>query len=849
MFRISILFVFITFLSCKTSQSIVNQDEIQEVLFDTLTFSNAELDAYNEVDNDLPYNPAANRKYDILHTKLRVSFDWQNQWVNGEADITMTSIFYDQQVVDLDAKGMDILSVMSNGRNLKYEYDGMVLSIRLSDPLTKATETTLSIKYIAKPNSSEGYSAGAITSDKGLFFIDPMDIDPYKPSQIWTQGETENNSRWFPTFDKPNERCSQEIFITVKEKYTTLSNGILVSSTTNSDGTRTDYWKQDKPHAPYLFMLAVGEFAWVKDQWNQLPLHYIVEKEYEGSAQDIFDHTPEMLQFFSDKLQYPYPWDKYAQIITRDYVSGAMENTSAVIFGEFVQKHTRELIDNDNDYIVAHEMFHHWFGDLVTCESWANLTLNEGFANYSEYLWAEHKHGRMKADHHRLNEMEGYLQSGALHPLIHYRYGNKEDMFDAHSYNKGGMVLHMLRDYVGDEAFFAALNKYLVDNEYSAVEVDELRMAFEDTTGEDLNWFFDQWYLRDGHPIINVSYLHKVNTSELVITTYQAGKHNFNMPFDVAIYDQSGSKTLHRVWAKNERDTFVIQNIVNPSAYVFDGNNTALAIITEDNKSDQQYLNQFKYSDLFLDKFQAFNAIGVDSPLKPEIVQLAIEEEYFLFKEMAIEYLLDAQDAKTVSSEKIALLATQDEHSQVRLMALTYLSEMPDYDLEPVLTDIMANEQAYPVIGYGLAYLSTVDYPVAEKYAKLLMDEKTSMLDEGLAVVFARSEKDVYRDWYEKKIAKTDMFQVLPVYLGYTAYLLNFEPNKINSLISELRDKGLDANNSTYQRYFATMIISQMRELLSSKGNKSLSDKAAEAIKYIKSKEKDTMLQGWYLQM
>ena len=231
-----------------------------------------------------------------------------------------------------------------------------------------------------------------------------------------------------------------------------------------------------------------GEFAVVEDEpWNGVPVSYYVEEEYEPYAADIFPFTPEMLTYFSDITGVTYPWQKYSQVVVRDYVSGAMENTTGVIFGEFMYGTDRELIDEmNNERIVAHEMMHHWFGDLVTCENWANLTLNEGFANYGEYLWFEHKHGRDEADYHMLNEWNGYFGSvmgGGMHPLIHYSYDDKEDMFDAHSYNKGGSVLHMLRSYVGDDAFFAAWNRYLEDNAFTAVEVDELRMAFEDVTG------------------------------------------------------------------------------------------------------------------------------------------------------------------------------------------------------------------------------------------------------------------------------------------------------------------------------------------------------------------------------
>ena len=180
-------------------------------------------------------------------------------------------------------------------------------------------------------------------------------------------------------------------------------------------------------------MIAVGEFAVVEDDWNGMLVDYYVEPDYKDHAKDIFAHTPEMLTFFSDKLGVKYPWKKYSQVVVRDYVSGAMENTTGVIFGEFVQRTKRELIDSDNDGIVAHELFHHWFGDLVTCESWANLTMNEGFANYAEYMWFEYKYGKDRADSHRRSELNGYVGSakqGGIHPLIHFEHGDKEDMFD-----------------------------------------------------------------------------------------------------------------------------------------------------------------------------------------------------------------------------------------------------------------------------------------------------------------------------------------------------------------------------------------------------------------------------------
>ena len=265
------------------------------------------------------------------------------------------------------------------------------------------------------------------------------------PSQIWTQGETEANSVWMVTIDKPNQKTTQELYMTVPAKYVTLSNGLLKSQKNNPDGTRTDYWKMDLPHAPYLFFMGVGEYSITKDSYKGKEVSYYVEKEYHPVARKIFGNTPEMIKFFSEKLGVDYPWAKYAQIVGRDYVSGAMENTTATLHQESSYQNARQLKDgNIWEGTIAHELFHQWFGDLVTTESWSNITVNESFANYSEYLWSEYKYGKDDADEHNLEDMQGYLFSGSENKdLVRYHYSNKEDVFDAVSYNKGvcGVVL------------------------------------------------------------------------------------------------------------------------------------------------------------------------------------------------------------------------------------------------------------------------------------------------------------------------------------------------------------------------------------------------------------------------
>ena len=355
----------------------------------------AERERYNETETVLT---------DLIHTKLEVDFDWEHSEMNGIATITAKPHFYKSNELILDAKSMIINKISRDGVTLNFEYDDAYLKIDLGKEFSRNEKYTVVIDYIAQPENIEEGTGSAITSDKGLYFINPTGRDRNKMPQIWTQGETEASSVWFPTIDSPNAKSSQEIFITVDDKYATLSNGKLMSSKNIADGKRVDHWKQELAHAPYLFMMAVGEFKIIKDSYtrkdgSKMEVNYYVEPEWEGSAKDIFGDTPEMIKFFSEKMGVEYPWDKYHQIVVRDYVSGAMENTGAVIFGDFVYKNKRELLDSDDNSTIAHELFHHWFGDLVTAESWSNLTLNESFANYSQYLWDEHKYGIDEADY------------------------------------------------------------------------------------------------------------------------------------------------------------------------------------------------------------------------------------------------------------------------------------------------------------------------------------------------------------------------------------------------------------------------------------------------------------------
>jgi aminopeptidase N len=667
---------------------------------------------------------------DLVHTKLSVDFDFQKAYMNGKAWLTLKPHFYPTDSLTLDAKGMDIKKVTvvkgSTNSALQHKYDGMQLRIKLDKTYTRNDKYTIFIDYVSKPNELKTKGSAAITDAKGLYFINPQGTEN-KPTQIWTQGETEATSVWCPIIDKPNQKTTQEIAMTVPAKFVTLSNGKLASQKNNGNGTRTDTWKMDLPHAPYLFFMGVGDFAIVKDQYKGREVSYYVEKEYAPVARKIFGNTPEMMKFFARVLAIEYPWNKYSQIVGRDYVSGAMENTTATIHQESAQQDARELVDGNNwENTIAHELFHHWFGDLVTSESWSNLTLNESFANYSEYLWQEYKYGKDAALEHHFNEMNGYLQSHSEQKdLVRYYYEEKENMFDAVSYNKGGRVLHMLRNFVGDSAFFKSLNLYLVRNKFGTAEAHQLRIAFEEVTGRDLNWFWNQWYFGAGHPRLSIDYVYNNDAKEVkVIVKQLQDKKIFRLPIAVDVYNGQ-NKVRHNVWLKNRIDTLSFSYASTPDLVNVDADKMLL-VEKKDNKTFANFMHQFRYAGNYLDRREAIDfAADSEDPQAFELIKMATQDKYHGIRAYALNRI-DWREEKFRSAMEPILrdLASHDPKSTVRGLALSFLGGYGKEEYRELFAKNL-NDSSYSVAGAALDGLMLIDSGSAIAHARKLSNTKT----------------------------------------------------------------------------------------------------------------------------
>ena len=693
------------------------------------------------------YRAFAPKINDLVHTRLDVRFDYKKSYLYGKEWVTLRPHFYPTDSLQLDAKGMDIHRVAVAGPTaaipLKYSYDGKSLNIRLNRVYRHKETYTIFIDYTSKPNELRFDDSTLAPFNRGLYFVNPDSSESGKPVQIYTQGETENSSVWFPTIDKPDQKTTDEIQMTVPAKYATLSNGRLAAQHLNSDGTRTDTWKMELPQPPYLFMMTVGDFVVYHDHWRDKPVDYYLEPKFAPYAKAIFGMTPEIIDFFSKTLHYDFPWNKYAQIVVRDYASGGMENTTATLLNEYVQQTPRELLDANYDKgrsTIVHELFHQWFGCLVTCKSWSNQSVDETFAEFSDVLWAAYKYGRDEADTHRNQDLLGYLKAKSAQnfPIVRYHYDNELEMFDVLTYSKGNCVLNMLRDYLGDTAFFSGLSLYLKNNAYKTADPQQIRLALEEVSGLDLTWYFNQWYYSPGHPELNITHRWDEATRTETIFVQQTQTWNpFTLPVAIDIY-QGKNKEKYKVWIKNRSDTLIFHLSAKPDLVDFDADKMLLAKITED-KSLDEFAFQYTHAPLYLDRLQAIDAATADQSDNnaQKILLAALKDPYYGLRIRTIQ-ALDTSNTSLLAAAIpiIAALAQTDTNTLARAAAIGALGRTKKPEYLPVY-DKALQSPSYAVEAAALTAIDAIDKPRARTLAKDLEKDSKGPLTRAIRTVNA----------------------------------------------------------------------------------------------------------------
>lgn len=777
------------------------------------------------------YRESAPRSWDILHTHVALSFDLKARTAEGRAWISLEPYCCTQDSLVLDAKSMIIDTVRwvhagdTSSVPFTYRNDQLIIqrrvvaqSVIIPDYAMKPPPDIVYIRYKALPYAdTSGGGSKAISEARGLYFINTDNAIKGKPAQIWTQGETESNSHWMPTIDKPNERFTTHIELTVPDSFLTLSNGELVKSTQMGHRLRTDSWQMNKPIQPYAVMFAIGKFTVTRESWQPRlfagkdqrakEIAYYTEPDYSAYAKGIFKHTPQMMDFFSDITGVSYPWNKYSQIVVRDYVSGAMENTSASLFGEFMNQNARELADADHEDIVAHELSHQWFGDYVTAESWSNLTLSESFANYGEQLWRRHYYGPASADELALEDLNKYLQSaekGNDPELVRYNYRDKEDMFDRISYNKGGAILNYMHGLLGDTTFYRAMHLYLTKNAGTA-EASDWRKAVELASGQDWNTFFNQWYFPGGHPELDVSCNYDDALAILKVTVSQRPSPDSTKLYRLFLKTAlvSGKNKTIIDWdlkSRSETFTYPYQNGVRPFV-IPDYYHWLPGVITE-HKTTAQWLAQYEVAGDYINKHRALSYAGRHLKEKEalQIIALALTDSITGIRGYALGLLTAIDDEVSTFTRQVQYLAMQDPSPKVRTAAINVLNAWKVAGSRSDM-ELATADSSYFVAGAALRGLYNLDKRAGYSRAKeLLQTNPRSALDDAIWEIIA--EQGTGEDFTLFREREATVYGGKKVELaGYLAvYLVRVQDLTVLSEGQSLLDKMFQAEQSPSYR-------------------------------------------------
>jgi aminopeptidase N len=568
---------------------------------------------------------APDRTFDTRHIRLELSVDFRRKALDGVCTATLEAVADEAITMVFDAVAFQNLKVSASRGPVKHEYTGRQIKVIWAKPIPRGVSVDVTIQYrVVKPRL-------------GLHFVGPDASDSKKPRQAWTQGEDEYNRYWFPCHDAPQTRTTTETIITVPQPFTAVSNGALLRTSKNPrKKTQTFHWKHNLPHSPYLVSIVAGEFSLIKDQWKKVPVLYYCPPGREEDARRAFSKTPKMIDFFSRKLGVPYPYAKYSQVAAIDFIYGGMENTSATTQTALTLHDERAHLDFSSDPLVAHELAHQWFGDLVTCKDWSHAWLNESFATYFEALFKEDDLGYDEFMYEMRGNADAYFSEDRdryRRPIVTKIYKNTNDLFDRHLYEKGSVVLHMLRSLLGEKGFWRSMNTYLRRHKTQSVETVNLLDAIQDATGKNMRPFFDQWIFKAGHPEYKVRTWWDARAGKAFVRVLQTQSVNeetglFSMPVTFAFrIGQTEKRFTETVDKKDQIFSFKLSG--EPNLILFDPDHVILKKLNFV-KPESMWMVQLIHDGHVLGRIDAARALsGMGSPRAIRALALALLQEKF----------------------------------------------------------------------------------------------------------------------------------------------------------------------------------------------------------------------------
>ncbi len=655
------------------------------------------------------YQYSPDKIVQVKNIFLDLEFDLEQSFYHGSCKLNLEVIATNISTIEVDAVNLNILKVVSKDIELNFEYDSKKIFVNLGGVYVSGQELELEIFY-SKSNSS-----------RGLYFIKPTKNQPNKPYQVWSQGESEESSHWFPCFESIDQLSTSEVRVKVKNIFKTVSNGLLVDSQIQGD-FRIDHWKLDKIHPSYLIALAIGEFTEIKDENpGSVPLSYYAEDSKAHMMMPSSGKTRAMMQFLEEKFGYPYPWGKYAQIWVSDFRYGGMENTSCtILLDDALTDEKAKLEFQYAETVAVHELAHHWFGDLVVAKHWSHAWLKEGAVSYVEVLWWEKEYGFEAAAYYRLNEMRRYFEEDATEyrrPVVTNFYRNPGELYDRHLYEKGAGMYHMIHQELGDDMFWKSVNTFLVKHAHSNVETVDLMRAIETTTGRNLKSLFDQYIFRGGYPDYKVSYswdsklkLAKISVSQTQAKDDKDFENIFDLNIPVSFGYINSEKTTHQEFKLrlNQKDhTFYFPLENRPSFVSFDPENHFIKKVSLDYPIPE--LNsQLKYDKDPISRIFAAEALSKKGGLVVlDILKEALQNETFWGVKVEIIGFLNEIKLDQVKEVLVMQLKQSDPRvKKAAILALANFKSRDTFDLiKPFATDSV---QSYFVQAAALRVLGVL---------------------------------------------------------------------------------------------------------------------------------------------
>jgi aminopeptidase N len=632
-----------------------------------------------------PERAERSRDYDVLHYRIELRFDEEARSYWGDTTITISALENGFATCVLDAETFVVDKVVdASSRSLEFEQTKGRLAVHLTEPINYREKVSFTVSYSAINVDVEADNYGLSASyDLGLDFEEETTCCP---RVIKTASWPEGARHWFPSYDHPNDRATQEVLATVREDYKVLSNGKLVGVTDGPEpGTKTWHWSQEQTHPTYLFVLVAGPYVVIEDSLGDLPINYWVYEGDKDNAMRSFWKTPKIIEFFNEEFGYEYPWAKYDQITVHGH-GGGMESTTATVLGRGTIHDERAEQDFPSHSLVAHEAAHMWWGNLVTYRAWKETWVSESFATYSEYLFSKHDLGEDEGAFNLLMKKQSYLREAHnryMRPVVFDQWRYPNDNFDSHTYPKGAVILNMLRWIMGDDNFRHALSHFLHEHAFQPVDTYDFIKAVKEATGQNIEWFIEQWILRPGHPVFEVSYDWDAGRKKLTLTIRQTQDTSgdipiYTTPVSIGVHTAEGT-TSQQFWLKKQEEVLELDVDQKPLLVRFDNGNYLLKEWTFE-KSTDELLYQLANDDVIGRMWAASELVKHDDDSRTggALIAAARDDPFWAVRRAAVEAVGQVDGKGQIAFLKEKAL---DESSKVRVAALGALGNTGDREL------------------------------------------------------------------------------------------------------------------------------------------------------------------------